>query len=1014
MEVSDRFMTAGADVPQGTDGMQQPQKESSVSLEILKRLDYWHPCEVPTLLNLALSHVIANLPHQDEKPFEAPPDPFQRCFSRVPVIRYLASQQLLIPLLKRVPADLSMGKLQLSEFLNPKECLYLLQTFGKNLHRLYFCRPSLQLSIEELAKLAPNLRDIEVSQPLTADELRQLMNHYPNIQRIGPTALKGIDSATLRELLQTCSELTDLDYVPPRDMPTAHVSLKDIFSSSLRKLRISNAVEDAFGFVTRCPNLKSLAITKMDVNDPLRTTLQQCSKLTELSLPVKIDGMKTDDTNEKPTTPNFTTFDKITKVTGNVALIQKCFSVTFPNAEIWMNLNGNEPQFTETFFETKQNIRSIRYAKFDSQDTASFHKCLELSGASLESITLNGKANDTDFDKIVAHCKKLERLACARPAFESAALIRLFKATMLKKVYLSDVGNCNDEVIQSLLEKSGKSLVQLRIDDCPITNESLRIIAQLGRGLKKLILSGRDQILGDDLVQLVLGTPNLKVALFGNNLSNDDVALISQRLPNLRHVAFRVNDSFDTEKGWKCFSDDIAIEFYDNRSLIFQNEKANTKYPPNRELKNGFVSLNDSRNGIFFRGYMKNGIPRCGKGKSIDAVGNTYEGDFQDGKQHGKGKYIHASGAIYEGDYQDGKQHGKGKYIHASGAIYEGDYQDGMRHGKGKLIDAVGNTYEGDCQDGKKHGKGKYIHANGDTYEGDWQNGMKHGFGTQTFPDGSAYEVEFVNNMFVKILSRNTEAIAREKQFFDVKGEGKKSEEAESKGQKTSRSEMCEETEKHAGNPYGRKHGKGKYNWANGKTYEGDFQDGKFHGKGKLIKPNGEAYEGEWQNGIKHGKGKYTWADGDSYEGDFQDGKFHGKGKYTWSNVKTYEGEWQNGMLHGFGILTFPDGRAYEVEHINDKLVKSLPCNPDGSDLKKQLIEGKGEGKKSEKSEEAESKGQKTSCSETREEEEKPDGHPLKKRSRAEQETQKCQKTPRNFVEEEGESLLLQERSRNA
>jgi hypothetical protein len=28
-------------------------------------------------------------------------------------------------------------------------------------------------------------------------------------------------------------------------------------------------------------------------------------------------------------------------------------------------------------------------------------------------------------------------------------------------------------------------------------------------------------------------------------------------------------------------------------------------------------------------------------------------------------------------------------------------------------------------------------------------------------------------------------------------------------------------------------------------------------------------YEGEWKNDKKHGKGKYGWADGANYEGDF-------------------------------------------------------------------------------------------------------------------------------------------------
>ncbi len=931
MEVSARiFPNTGSQC----DEEQRPLNQLASSLEILKRLDYWHPCEVPTLLNLALSHVIVYLPRQEEKPLETPAEPFQKCFSRVPVIRYLASQQLLIPLLKRVPAALSMSELKLSEFLNPEECLHLLQKFGKDLYRLYFYRPSLGLSMEKLAELAPNLKEIEVNEPLPVDEIRQLMSHYPNIQRIGPNALRAIDSATLRELLQTCTELTDLDYVPPYDMPAAHVSLKDIFSSSLRKLRISNAIEDAFGCATRCPNLTSLEITRLDENDPLRTTLQQCSKLTKLSLPIKIDKMKTDDTNEKPTTPNFTAFDKISKVTGNVALIKEIFYVTFPNAEIRLTLTGLESQSITTFFETKQNIRSFGYAKFYSHDKASFHKCLELSGAYLESITLGeGVANDTDIDKIVMHCKKIEEFGCIRPTFGSAALIRLFEATMLKKVLIMVGENCNDQVVKSLLEKSGKSLVHLSILDCPITITSLHTIAQLGQGLKELSLVECNQIFGADLVQLVYWTPNLKVAHFGPNLSNDDIALMSQRLPNLRSGAFTVNDSFDIEKGWKCFSDDIAIEFCDkNNYLIFQNEKANTERPRNQRLPNGFVSFNNLRNGTFFRGYMKNNMPHHGKGKFIYADGSAYEGDYQDGKKHGKGKFIYASGNTYEGDYQDGKPHGKGKFSYANGTTYEGDHQDGKQHGKGKLIHANGDTYEGDYQDGKPH-KGKFIYASGNTYEGDYQDGKPHG--------------------------------------------------------------------------------KGKFSYANGTTYEGDYQDGKPHGKGKLIHTNGDTYEGDYQDGKPHGKGKLIHASGDTYEGDWQDGKQHGKGKLIQTDGTTYEGDFQDGKEHGKGKLIHASGTTYEAEFVNDKFEKILPCNLGGSDLKKQFIDAEDEGKESEKSEESESKGQKTRRSETREEEEKADGNPLKKRSKAEQETRKGQKMPRAFEAEDEETLLLQKRSRN-
>ena len=40
--------------------------------------------------------------------------------------------------------------------------------------------------------------------------------------------------------------------------------------------------------------------------------------------------------------------------------------------------------------------------------------------------------------------------------------------------------------------------------------------------------------------------------------------------------------------------------------------------------------------------------------------------------------------------------------------------------------------------------------------------------------------------------------------------------------------------------------GKGKFNFPDGNTYEGDYQDEKKHGKGTLIDPDGDKYEAEW------------------------------------------------------------------------------------------------------------------------------------------------------------------------
>jgi hypothetical protein len=39
------------------------------------------------------------------------------------------------------------------------------------------------------------------------------------------------------------------------------------------------------------------------------------------------------------------------------------------------------------------------------------------------------------------------------------------------------------------------------------------------------------------------------------------------------------------------------------------------------------------------------------------------------------------------------------------------------------------------------------------------------------------------------------------------------------------------------------------------------------------MKAVGAKYEGNWLDHMKHGKGKWTWSDGSSYEGDFLEDK---------------------------------------------------------------------------------------------------------------------------------------------
>ena len=48
------------------------------------------------------------------------------------------------------------------------------------------------------------------------------------------------------------------------------------------------------------------------------------------------------------------------------------------------------------------------------------------------------------------------------------------------------------------------------------------------------------------------------------------------------------------------------------------------------------------------------------------------------------------------------------------------------------------------------------------------------------------------------------------------------------------------------------------------------------HGRGKYVFPNGNTYEGQYEAGVRHGKGKFTYANGGVYTGGFASGKKNG------------------------------------------------------------------------------------------------------------------------------------------
>ena len=210
-------------------------------------------------------------------------------------------------------------------------------------------------------------------------------------------------------------------------------------------------------------------------------------------------------------------------------------------------------------------------------------------------------------------------------------------------------------------------------------------------------------------------------------------------------------------------------------------------------------------------------------------------------------------------------------------SIYSGNYKDGIPDGNGIYR---AETYEYKGSFGKikhkddlfkvvPHGKGKFMMIKeddglivGDSFDGNWIDGNWNGYGVH-IRKGDKYEGDFAND---------------------------------------------------------KRHGKGKYTYANGNKYEGDWVNGDQHGKGTFIWADGDKYEGDYVKDKRHGKGKYTWANGNEYEGDWINEDQHGKGTFVWGvedNRSKYEGDWINNNQHGKGTLTWKDGSKYEGDWVD-------------------------------------------------------------------------------------------------
>ena len=83
---------------------------------------------------------------------------------------------------------------------------------------------------------------------------------------------------------------------------------------------------------------------------------------------------------------------------------------------------------------------------------------------------------------------------------------------------------------------------------------------------------------------------------------------------------------------------------------------------------------------------------------------------------------------------------------------------------------------------------------------------------------------------------------------------------------------------------------------------------------------NGCSYNGEWDGNKRHGHGTYTWPTG-MYEGQFDQDRRHGKGKATFSDGTTYDGDWVYDKRTGQGEIVRGGGKGYfKGNFVDDKM----------------------------------------------------------------------------------------------
>ena len=105
------------------------------------------------------------------------------------------------------------------------------------------------------------------------------------------------------------------------------------------------------------------------------------------------------------------------------------------------------------------------------------------------------------------------------------------------------------------------------------------------------------------------------------------------------------------------------------------------------------------------------------------------------------------------------------------------------------------------------------------------------------------------------------------------------------------------------------KDGVGMQIWANGRIYEGYFQNNQQHYFGRYIFEDGAVQDGEFKNRLRDGYCECIDRHGNTFKGQFKKNKEHGPGElYVKTEGYQIIGDWENGNKHGKFKVIHDDG----------------------------------------------------------------------------------------------------------